>query len=757
MPHQTNEELALIKDQLTKTLGDSGTSRYGGYFQEEPNAKWRDDARITIVEEMRRSDGAVKAVLNAIKAPILSTEWRVETTDDSPRGQEIRDFVDNNIFHLERDWKEFVREAFAYLDFGHYVFELIYKIDGGKIILQDLEPRIPSSILNWQTKDKRRGIQQLIKTDEASEKPSIVDIPEEKLLILTNDKEGDDVTGQSVLRPAYKHYKFKDVLYRISGISAERYGVGIPVATLPEAYGQAEKDAIEQQVKEMRSNERSYLVLPSGYKLEIITPSGNPMGQQIKELIEHHNKMILTSTLSQFLGLGSDGSGSLALSKDMSSFFLKHVEDKAHYFAGQISKQVIRRLVRLNYGDQETYPELRFTPLGDIDFKEMSEVVNTLVTAGLVKPEPKLQQWTRQTFKLPELSDEEVVELEKTYVEDEEVNREMKKRSLENPQPVEEKKPKGKEEKKKLNEWSKNFCLLEERTFSLPRKLTEQEERVGYEKLNEEYNEIESDIEDELAEITAQEIERFANQVKKKIDAGDIAAIALLTLLLLGRARTAIGNAIKRSYEIGKKGMSKELGVSLPTTSKRDSQIMALDIEDHARTYVQELERKAKGLAKDAIAADASSSAIASKITQDIKEDAAVMITNISGTVTGKYVNRGRARVAVDNLTMVIAFQRSEVLDLRTCPMCLSIDGRVVKPDDPIASMDIVHSHCRGLWTPIIAADVEQPKVTGLPKTILENFDLIDGRPRSNAFTQLKKPLNKSNKEVQAIIRKKME
>lgn len=737
------QELSLTRQQLMNTLGDSGTTRYAGYFQEEPNTKWRDNERVDTVEEMRRGDGAIKAVLNAIKAPILATEWRVEYVDDSSRGEEIREFVEHNIFDMRRHWNEFLRESLAYLDFGHYVFELIFELKDGQIWLVDLEPRIPASIQAWQISDKKFGIQQLIRTDEKEGLASLVEIPGEKLLVLTNDKEGDDVTGQSILRPAYIHWKIKNTLYRVSGIAADRYGVGVPVLTLPEIFSQDQKDKAEEMTQNLRSNEKSYVVLPFGFELEIKTPNGNPQGQSINELIEHHNRMIYTSTLEQFLGLGGDSAGSFALSKDQTSFFLEHVQEKAMYLTNQLNKQVIERLVKLNFGEQEVYPEIKFTPLGDTNYKELSEVLNVLQLAGFITVRPADEQWTRQTFKLPELTDQELADLEQKKIEDTEMEKQVKS-EMGNPED---------DEKKKLSE----VChFLGERAFILPRKLTEQEDRVDMRKFNEQFNERETELEDEVITATLYGLDIFNKSLQNKLDAGDIAAIAGLSFAMLGRVRKALGKAIHESYEFGKTGVSKELGVDRPNTPLKDTSLMSLDIDDLSREYVFELERHAKGLAKDALSAGASAESIVSVVSQKTKDHASRMISNISGTVVGQYVNRGRNRVIFDNLIKTVSLQRSEVLDSRTCPMCLSLDKRVIKPDDPIGKLDIVHTHCRGLWIPILTLDEEKPAITGIPKTVIESFELVDGRPTVNAFKQLRKPINKANKEVQDLIRRKM-
>lgn len=410
---KSSEKLRAVKKSvgdIFRVHGDSGTERYGGYITEEPNYKWRDEERVKLVEEMRRSDASVRAVLSAIKAPIKATSWKVEGPDEK-----VNKFVEDNLFKMKnRTWKGFISEALTFADFGFSVFEIVYEVRDGYIQIRDLAPRIQHSILKWKTESEEPGVTQLVRTDEGfpGKKDTQLFIPMSKLLVFTNEKEGDDLTGQSILRAAYKHYFYKDTLYRIQGIAAERYGVGVPTVTLPDNYGEEEKDKAEEMVSELRSNEKSYIILPAGFTLEIKTPNGNPQGAAMDQAITHHDKMILMSVLATFLGLGVDSTGSFALSKDQSSFFLKHVEDLASYMAEQITEQVIRRLIEYNFADGTEVPKLTFTALGDIDFSEYSTVIKTLTDGGFIATDPKTQQFVRKFFKLPEMSDEERVELE---------------------------------------------------------------------------------------------------------------------------------------------------------------------------------------------------------------------------------------------------------------------------------------------------------------------------------------------------------
>lgn len=297
---------------------------------------------------------------------------------------------------------------------------------------------------------------------------------------------------------------------------------------------------------------------------------------------------------------------------------------------------------------------------------------------------------------------------------------------------------------------------LSEKPYKPFRKLTTQEERVGFEALNTNYNDLEAELEDELAQATADEIKRVSNNVQNKLDAEDYAGIAALLFLFRGKIKEILNGTIKSAYDVGQRTASKELGIAVKSVPQLQTKIMNLDAAATADDFASQLENVTKSTIKNAVVAGAATTAITAAARDKAKDEASKLIANISGTVVGQNVNRGRNQVFKDNLPKIKAFERSEVLDAKTCNMCLTLDGRVVKADDPIAQMDIVHSSCRGVWVPIFEDDVEQPDLNPLPKSALENFDLVDGRPLVNNFKQLKKPVNSHNEEVQALIKKKL-
>jgi len=298
---------------------------------------------------------------------------------------------------------------------------------------------------------------------------------------------------------------------------------------------------------------------------------------------------------------------------------------------------------------------------------------------------------------------------------------------------------KGIQAKRAYSAFNFSECeFLEDRAYSLPRHLTEQEQRTDFKFLNDQFNKIQTEMEAEILEASEAEIDRYAESAKQKLDAGDIAAILALGVWIKSKVKDILDRSLTKSFDFGKTAASKELKVSRPATSLLNTQLKNLEVGDISEGFVNELQKTGRGIIKNALAADASSAATASAVKEKMKESAETMTNNISGTLVGQYLNRGRRQVFLDNINRISAFQRSEVLDLRTCNMCASLDKRVVKADDPMAEMDVVHSHCRGVWIPIFVTE-DQPKVTGIPQSIAKNFDLIDGRPTVNAFKQLKK------------------
>src|SRR5262249_55515552 len=96
-------------------------------------------------------------------------------------------------------------------------------------------------------------------------------IPAQYCAVVTHQREGDNYEGYSLMRNIYRNWWFKDQAYHIMGVGLDRWGVGIPIAQLEEGHNltTGDKEQLREILKSVRSNERSYMVMPEHVEFKI--------------------------------------------------------------------------------------------------------------------------------------------------------------------------------------------------------------------------------------------------------------------------------------------------------------------------------------------------------------------------------------------------------------------------------------------------------------------------------------------------------
>lgn len=410
MANQTNDIVKLPTD-AGKEIGQSGTYMYYGFISgEEYNLDLVGKVGLQTYDVMRKSDATVHATLVVCKNPIIGATWDVQPASSEPDDIEIAEYVERELFERKIMWQDTLREALTCLDFGHAVMEIVYeKTDyNGKprIGLAKLASRKQRSILRWEMSDHNPGVTQVVPTGK------LIDIPREKLVYITNEREGDNYDGISLLRFAYKPWKIKDALELMNAIALERMAVGVPIVkkgmnNITISDGELQK--VRSALRQMRVNEESYLEIPDGLEISMLD-MGAQTTKDVLPTIEHQNRQITLSVLAQFLMLGSaGGSGSRAVSADHSTLFIKSLEAVARTIQQAFQKDVINRLVDLNYSNLKNgYPKLTFADISDDDAAASATAVAALMNAGALTRDPTVENRLRKMLNLPPLSDEMV-------------------------------------------------------------------------------------------------------------------------------------------------------------------------------------------------------------------------------------------------------------------------------------------------------------------------------------------------------------
>lgn len=409
------QDAPQLPDYQPKTqahpIGSSGTEIYSGYYAEEYIDALTGPRAALVWDKLRRSDPKIKMVLNAVKNPLRGANWEIEPWDDSSEAEEQAEFIEHCLFYgMEKTWQETLGEILTYLEFGFSVFEKVHmpvighRDFGDYVGIRRLAFRSQKTIERWlldHETGKLEGIEQYAYGDLER----VVKIPGEFLLVFSHDKEGDNYEGISALRPCYGPWLRKQTYQKLQAIGVEKYAVPTPIGKFPaNKFKSKEYDNFVAALRAYTSNESNSITLPEGWEIEL---KGNEFdASKVQVVIDAEDKQIVFAFLANFLELGTSGTGSYALSFDLSDFFLGGIEHIAEYVACQINQSIIKDLILLNYGPQPGYPTLKASGISDKAGKELAEVVKLLTESKAIIPDDRLEEHLRKRFDLPEKSDE---------------------------------------------------------------------------------------------------------------------------------------------------------------------------------------------------------------------------------------------------------------------------------------------------------------------------------------------------------------
>lgn len=389
-------------------VGSTGTDIQSGYLFEEYLNDLQGKKAADIFDKMRRSDPKVKMILSAMKNPIKSANWEVAQIGEETREAEIQQaFIKHILFDdLGKTWKSFLHEALSMIDFGYSLFEITYKAQlnhkvwGSYNGIRSLAFRSQRTIERWEI--NRHGELQFVEQHAFGDNQKVVKIPAKYLLHFALEREGDNFEGISILRPAYGPWFRKNTFLKLIAAGIEKYAIPIPILEVPEGKQKSEeyKKALDS-MKKYVSHQCNYLTVPFGWK---ITLQPNPFdASKIREVINAENVEIVNAALANFLELGQSGSGSYALSFDLSDFFLGGLECVAEQVCETVNQQLIPHLINLNFPDQDVLVQLKCSGISDRAGEEFSKIILNLVNSGSLKPDDRLEESLRTRYGLPEM------------------------------------------------------------------------------------------------------------------------------------------------------------------------------------------------------------------------------------------------------------------------------------------------------------------------------------------------------------------
>lgn len=400
-----------------RELGSAMPSPWTSFVRSEYNQELRGINGLRIYDQMRRNDGTVRGTLRLVKTPVLAADWMMKPASQSAKDKNIADFVWRNLTKWQSTtWPQFLTESLLCLDFGYYMFEKVFARGEdvtndpkarGKIVWKKFAPRHPMDVKEWHF-DENGGPSEVVFYNAegvtvmqdgviTQAAPLIQDftLPMEKVLLFSFDKEGGNVEGISVLRSAYKHWYYKDGLYKIDAIQKERHGIGVPIIQLPNGFNDDDKRLADQIGRNLRTNERAHIVLPPMWEISFAKLEGQPVDALASA--NHHDSQIHANIMAGFMD------SSTVTKEEDQAMFLKGTRFIADVIVGAINKYAIPQLVDYNWARTGSgYPELVARRIGEqADWRTLSFAVRNYVGAGIIIPDQPLEDELRDEMGLP--------------------------------------------------------------------------------------------------------------------------------------------------------------------------------------------------------------------------------------------------------------------------------------------------------------------------------------------------------------------
>jgi phage gp29-like protein len=384
-------------------LGSSGMTNYPNMWRGEYKPELAGQSGRRVYHKMKRSDGQVHGLLRLAKTPILAARWyvappTVEGKKLRRKDRQMAEFVHNSLFHYQTSsFPQMLSEGLEHLTYGFYAFEKVWEFRRVKgkerVVLKKLAPRHPLDVDHFEY-DAHGGPTGLVQYADGDE----IFLPIGDLIVFTNEMEGQDMEGVSMFRPAYKHWYYKEQMYKVDAIQKERHGIGIPVIKLPPSYTPQDKAYAQELGRNLRTNENAHVVLPPMWELMMLKLEGHIVDPLATA--EHHDKLMARAVLGQFLNVDTAGTSI----EEFMDLFLKSSRFVADQMRDVINKHVIPELINFNFDkvEPEDMPELRVRRLGDtVDWRTISFALRNLVGAGIIVPDDRLEEWIREEMDLP--------------------------------------------------------------------------------------------------------------------------------------------------------------------------------------------------------------------------------------------------------------------------------------------------------------------------------------------------------------------
>lgn len=689
-----------LADQRKKNAPQQGELGTSGDFQTLYNRQEARKAKleITDIRKMLDNDGTAEAMYNLLTWPIMQAARHFEVEKGGSKELELVEqnfnkpsFAGGVTYPTDLLIADHLR---SFTD-GFRFYEKVWQVYDGKVMYRKIAPRDAGTMT--LLRDEHGGFAGGRQRVWIGSKFVDVVIPVDRAYLFTYAKERDYLYGRSPFTSAYYHYDKKHKLYYLQQLGGEVAAVPGKVMQVPDAIlNNPNKAADVLDTTDTFGGIDSSIVIGKDWDLKPF--ESKPV--DLQKSVDHHDTLMARSILSQFIVLAGSSTGSYSLGESDKENFLMALQGVMKQIEHHFNTYIIPPLIDYNFGSG-IYPTLKFEDISSNTKKIMGDAFTAILGRQDIPGyiiEGIAEQVGRELGIEPTGSKTDNNKPDPAKSTDGNIDGPVKNNSDE---PI-------------------VVTLADGET----RPATPAEKRVNIKELTKKIDAAEEKLLAEATEFYDTLKDTTIKAVTALINKDGIAGLGDFTLSSFVPYRRSLEAAMMNQYNLGKRTAADEIGGKIPQTPKQSRDY----IKQQARAVADKQASDLLFAVKTELTKDARTTPKLSETRELSLADALARIAGVFTTFVTNSVTTGVAVSLAGALNVgrqdsfgassdIDRMQYSAILDLRTTPMCRSLDSSVVSYEEYLATQwkPPVHFRCRSIWVAILKDDSFKPEFRPIP------------------------------------------
>ena len=427
IPQGSGKKRGSLVEQYMREWTQSALAIQGGTYDYNPDDLIIDKGiGVRIYQDMRR-DPYVKAALNIKKFAVSRLPSSILPASKDAQHQEHAKFIEWNLETMDTSMDTMLWGIMDFVDVGYSIgeqnFRLVDRGDfKGKFAMKSIKSKDPyvytfriDDYGNIKTVLQRIGsyVSREGHFDAKVNFAGQQEFPPEKFIIASFQPLYSNPYGNSDLRAAYRAFFIKDWAWKFRAIFIEKWGMPPVIGKFPNGTKETRRKELEEVLDSIQND--TVLTVPEDLTIEILEIAGKGSTTEFERAIDDLNKEILVGIMGSFLSVeegkrtGARAQGQVHF--NVSKLWIEHL---ARVTEDVINKQIVKKMVDLNYSDVDKYPKFRFELNQAAEMKiemeidkELREMQVPLDNAYFYKkygrPEPELSTAARPVGQDPNL------------------------------------------------------------------------------------------------------------------------------------------------------------------------------------------------------------------------------------------------------------------------------------------------------------------------------------------------------------------